>query len=118
MVRTIFCTHQTTGTRAGVCACDRTHQMEKAGGGRGINGKLLLSLLLLLLLLLLLILLLLTVNDFIKGKSYLLTVFCKDDIAVYTWDPNFSNFLRCISRSRRTKQTRKISFFEKLEMES
>ena len=109
MVRTIFCTHQTIGTRAGVCACDRTHQMEKAGGGRGINGKLLL---------LLLLLLLLTVNDFIKGKSYLLTVFCKDDIAVYTWDPNFSNFLRCISRSRRTKQTRKISFFEKLEMES
>ena len=108
MVRTIFCTHQTTGTRAGVCACDCTHQMEKAGGGRGINGKLLL----------LLLLLLLTVNDFIKGKSYLLTVFCKDDIAVYTWDPNFSNFLRCISRSRRTKQTRKISFFEKLEMES
>ena len=106
MVRTIFCTHQTTGTRADVCACDRTHQMEKAGGGRGINGKLLL------------LLLLLTVNDFIKGKSYLLTVFCKDDIAVYTWDPNFSNFLRCISRSRRTKQTRKISFFEKLEMES
>ena len=109
MVRTIFCTHQTTGTRAGVCACDRTHQMEKAGRGCGINGKLLL---------LLLLLLLLTVNDFIKGKSYLLTVFCKDDIAVYTWDPNFSNFLRCISRSRRTKQTRKISFFEKLEMES
>ena len=101
MVRTIFCTHQTTGTRADVCPCDRTHQMEKTGGGRGINGKLLL----------LLLLLLLTVNDFIKGKSYLLTVFCKDDIAVYTWDPNFSNFLRCISQSRRIKQTRKISFF-------
>ena len=29
MARAIFYTHQTSGTCAGVCACDRTHQMEK-----------------------------------------------------------------------------------------
>ena len=31
MVAAIFYTHQTTGACAGVCACDRTHQMEKTG---------------------------------------------------------------------------------------
>ena len=30
MTRAIFYTHQTRGACAGVCACDRTHQMEKA----------------------------------------------------------------------------------------
>ena len=39
-------------------------------------------------------------------------------IAVYTCEYSFVNFLRCISQSRRTKQTRKISCLEKLEMES
>ena len=29
MARAIFYTHQTIGACAGVCACDRTHQMEK-----------------------------------------------------------------------------------------
>ena len=59
------------------------------------------------------LLLLLTVNNFIKGKRYSLTALYKDDIAVYTWDHNFLNFLRCISQSSRIKQTRKLSFFEK-----
>ena len=29
MVRAIFYTHQTSGACAGVCACDRTYQMER-----------------------------------------------------------------------------------------
>ena len=29
MARAIFYAHQTIGAGAGVCACDRTHQMEK-----------------------------------------------------------------------------------------
>ena len=33
-------------------------------------------------------------------------------------DNSFSNFMRCILQSRRIKQTWKISFLEKLEMES
>ena len=41
-----------------------------------------------------------------------------DDIAVYVYDHNFSNFLRCISQSRRIEQTWKLSLLEKLEMES
>ena len=60
-----------------------------------------------------LLLLLLTVNNFIKGKWHSLTALYKDDIAVYTWDHSFLNFLRCISQSSRIKQTRKLSFFEK-----
>ena len=38
-----------------------------------------------------------------------------DDTAVYICD---HSFLRCISQSRRIKQTWKFSFLEKLEMES
>ena len=59
---------------------------------------------------------LLTVNNLINGKWYSLTAFYKDDIAMYTRDHSFLNFLRCISQSRRIKQTWKISFLEKLEM--
>ena len=58
------------------------------------------------------------VNKFVNRKWYLLTVLYKDNIAVYTCDHRFLNFLRCISQSRRTKQTWKITFLEKLEMES
>ena len=31
MVHAIFYTHQASGACAGMCACDRTHQMEKTG---------------------------------------------------------------------------------------
>ena len=62
--------------------------------------------------------LLLTVNNFINGKWYLLTVHYKDDIAEYTYDHSFLNFLRCISQSSRIKQTWKFSFLEKTEMGS
>ena len=31
MARAIFYTHQISGACAGVCSCDRTHQMEKTG---------------------------------------------------------------------------------------
>ena len=33
MTRAIFYSHQTNGAFAGVCACDRTHQMEKTAMG-------------------------------------------------------------------------------------
>ena len=35
-----------------------------------------------------------------------------------TYDHSFLNFLRCKSQPRRMKQTLKISFLEKLEIES
>ena len=41
-----------------------------------------------------------------------------DDIAVYICDHSLSNFLICMSQSRRIKQTWQFSFLEKLEMES
>ena len=59
----------------------------------------------------------LKVNDFINGKWYSWAVLYKDDIALHTCDHSFLNFLRCISQSRIIKQTWKISFLEKLEME-
>ena len=37
-----------------------------------------------------------------------------DNIVVYIYDHSFLNFLRCISESRRIKQTWKFSFLEKL----
>ena len=61
---------------------------------------------------------LLTVNNFTNDNWYSLTVLYKDDTAVYAYDHSFSNFLRYISQSRRINNKWKISFFEKLEMES
>ena len=49
----------------------------------------------------------------ITGKWYSFTIFYKDGIAVYTCDHRFLNFLRCMSQSRRIKETRKIRFFIK-----
>ena len=37
MERTIFYTHQTSGACAGVCACNRTHQMERTDSQVIIN---------------------------------------------------------------------------------
>ena len=62
------------------------------------------------------LLLLLTVKNFINGKWHSLTVLCEDDIAMFTCDNSFLNFLRCISQSRRIKIY--FSFLEKLQMES
>ena len=41
-----------------------------------------------------------------------------DNIAVYICDLSFLNLLRCVSQSRIIKQTWKLIFLEKLEMES
>ena len=44
-------------------------------------------------------------NNFINDKEYSLTALYKDDIAVYTCDHSFLNFLRYIPQSSRIKQT-------------
>ena len=58
------------------------------------------------------------VDNFINGKWYTLTFLYKDDIAVYTCDHSVLKFLRCISQSRRLKQTWQFSFLETIEIES
>ena len=41
-----------------------------------------------------------------------------DSIAVYICGLSFLNFFRCISQSKRVKQTSKFSLLDKLEIES
>ena len=60
----------------------------------------------------------LKVDNFINDKWNKLTFLYKDDIAVYTCDYSVLNFLGCISKSRRVKQTWQFSFLEKIEIES
>ena len=47
-------------------------------------------------------------NNFINGNWYSLTVLYKDDIAVYTCDHNFLNFLRLYIAIKKNETNLKI----------